>query len=216
MLEAFLSRDVGYEGIFFTAVRTTGIFCHPTCSAKKGASIPMATSLVLDTIAQVVSQALDRARSDGLLQLETMPDIMVDRPGKPENGDFSTNLPLRLARATRINPLELAEELVRRIVPGEQVERVVAAPPGFINFSLSPAWLAQQVEVVRSAGAAYGDTDLGEGRRVQVEFVSVNPTGPLHVGHARGAVLGSALANILEAAGYVRKLYDIERIACPY
>ena len=87
----------------------------------------MATQLVLDTISELVAQALERARSEGLLQLETMPEIMVERPSKPENGDFATNLPLRLARATRINPLELAQELVRRIVPVDEVERVVAA-----------------------------------------------------------------------------------------
>ena len=162
----------------------------------------MATPLVLDAIADAVTRALEQARDEGLLQLETMPDVMVERPGNPENGDFSTNLPLRLARATRINPHELAQELVRRITPGEQVERVVAAHPGFINFYLRDGWLQQQVEVVRQAGAEFGDSDLGDGRKLMVEFVSVNPTGPVHVGHTRGAVLGSALANILEAAGY--------------
>lgn len=162
----------------------------------------MATPLVLDAIADAVSGALERARCEGLLQLETMPDVMIERPGNPENGDFATSLPLRLARSTRINPLELAQELVQLIVPGDQVERVVAAPPGFINFYLRDGWLQQQVEVVREAGGEYGDSDLGRGRQLMVEFVSVNPTGPVHVGHTRGAVLGSTLANILEAAGY--------------
>ena len=162
----------------------------------------MTTPLVMDTIADAVTRALEQVRDEGLLHLETMPDVMVERPGKAENGDFATNLPLRLARATRINPLELAQELVRRIAPGEQVERVVAAHPGFINFYLRDSWLQQQVEVVRQAGAAFGNAALGAGRKVMVEFVSVNPTGPVHVGHTRGAVLGSTLANVLEAAGY--------------
>lgn len=162
----------------------------------------MATPLVLDSIAQLVANALEQAREDGLLQLDTMPDIMVERPGNPENGDFATNLPLRLARATRINPLELAQELVDRIEPGEQVERVMAAPPGFINFYLRDSWVQQQVETVREAGMGFGKVDQGQGRKVMIEFVSVNPTGPVHVGHTRGAVLGSALANIMEAAGF--------------
>ena len=162
----------------------------------------MAPPLVLDSISIAVSRALEQARTEGVLQLDTMPEIQVERPGNPENGDFATNLPLRLSRATRINPFDLAQELVRRIAPGDEVERVVAARPGFINFYLSDSWVQQQVEVVREAGLEYGNVDLGAGRRMMVEFVSVNPTGPVHVGHTRGAVLGSALANILEAAGF--------------
>ncbi len=162
----------------------------------------MATPLVIDTIRQMVAQGVESLRRDGDLQLETMPDIQVERPGNPENGDFATNLPLRLARATRINPLELAKTLVGRIPEGMQVDRVEAAPPGFINFYLKDRWLQEQVDVVRQAGAEYGNVEMGNNSRIMVEFVSVNPTGPVHVGHTRGAVLGSALANILEAAGY--------------
>ena len=162
----------------------------------------MASPLVLDTIAQLVIQAVEQARDDGLLLLETMPDVMVERPGNSQHGDFATSLPLRLARATRINPLELAQELIQRIDPGEEVERIEAAPPGFINFYLRDGWVKKQVEEVRSVGLEYGSVDAGKGRRIMVEFVSVNPTGPVHVGHTRGAVLGSALSNILEAAGY--------------
>ena len=162
----------------------------------------MATPLVIDTIRQMIAQAVDSLRQDGDIQLETMPDIQVERPGNHEHGDFATNLPLRLARSTRINPLELAKSLIGRIPEGSQVDRVEAAPPGFINFYLKDRWLQEQVDVVRQAGAEYGDVNLGNNSRIMVEFVSVNPTGPVHVGHTRGAVLGSALANILEAAGY--------------
>ena len=123
-------------------------------------------------------------------------------PGKLENGDFATSLPLRLARATRINPLQLAESLVQLIPACDEIERVVAAPPGFINFYLKDSWAQKQVEEVRRAGNDYGTGDLGQGQKMMVEYVSVNPTGPVHVGHARGAVLGSALANSLSAAGY--------------
>ena len=162
----------------------------------------MPNPLAIDTVRQLVAEAVKVARRDNVMQLETMPDIQIERPGNPEHGDFACNLPLRLARATRINPLELAQALVVRVPESGLVGRVDAAPPGFINFHLDDDWLQQQVEAVRAAGASFGESDLGQGRRVMVEFVSVNPTGPVHVGHARGAVLGSALANILEAAGY--------------
>ena len=162
----------------------------------------MATPMVLHTVRELVSQAVQQAQNDGLLQLETTPEIQIERPGKLENGDFATSLPLRLARATRINPLQLAESLVQLIPACDEIERVVAAHPGFINFYLKDSWVQKQVEEVRRAGNDYGSGDLGQGQKMMVEYVSVNPTGPVHVGHARGAVLGSALANILSAAGY--------------
>ena len=166
----------------------------------------MPTTPLIDDIRQLVAQAVESARNEGVLRLETMPEIQVEHPGNPEHGDFATNLPLRLARATRINPLELARALAARIPESDPVESVEAAPPGFINFRLKHRWLQQQVEVVRQAGPSYGNVAGGldpaaAPRRVMIEFVSVNPTGPVHVGHTRGAVLGSALANVLEAAG---------------
>ena len=162
----------------------------------------MAPPLVRAVILEMVSQAVEQAQRDGVLQLETVPEIGLEHPANPQHGDFATSLPLQLARATRINPLKLAEELVQHISTGEEVERVVVAPPGFINFYLRDRWLQQQVEAVLQAGPDYGQVDLGRQRKVMVEFVSVNPTGPAHVGHTRGAVLGSTLANILTAAGY--------------
>ena len=162
----------------------------------------MPTPPVLHIVRDLVSQAVQQAQKDGLLQLETTPEIQIERPAKVENGDFATSLPLRLARATRINPLELAESLVQLIPDCAEIEKVVAAHPGFINFYLSDSWVQEQVEEVRRAGNEYGNGDLGQGQQMMVEYVSVNPTGPVHVGHARGAVLGSALSNILSAAGY--------------
>jgi arginyl-tRNA synthetase len=162
----------------------------------------MATPLVRDRISQLVAEAIERARQEGVVQLETMPQVLMERPSNPEHGDFATSLPLRLARSTRINPLQLAEMLVARMPNSSEVDRVEAALPGFVNFFLQNRWVQQQIEAVREAGVAYGNVDVGLQRRVMVEFVSVNPTGPVHVGHTRGAVLGSALANVLKAAGY--------------
>ena len=157
--------------------------------------------LVRDTISNAVAAALEKANRDGAISVDSVPDIEVERPNNAEHGDFATNLPLRLARAARANPLQLAQLIAERIESSPEIDSVSAAPPGFINFKLSESWLQQQVEAVRAAGDSFGASDVGAGRKVMVEFVSVNPTGPVHVGHTRGAVLGSALANALEAAG---------------
>ncbi len=98
--------------------------------------------------------------------------------------------------------MTIAQTLAELAAPTPEIDSIVAAPPGFINFTLKSDWLTQQVEPILQAGESYGNIDLGQGSRVQVEFVSSNPTGPLHVGYGRGAILGSTLANILSAAGY--------------
>ena len=162
----------------------------------------MPTTPVIESVRGLVAQAVESARTGGMLRLETMPEIQLEHPGNPDHGDFATNLPLRLARATRINPLELAQALVDRVPASPLIGQVEAAPPGFINFRLNEDWLQQQVEEVRQAGSSFGNLESRTGHPVMIEFVSVNPTGPVHVGHTRGAVLGSALANVLEAAGY--------------
>jgi arginyl-tRNA synthetase len=119
-------------------------------------------------------------------------------------------LPLKLARSTGVNPLAIAKEIASFAVLTPEIDKITVAPPGFINFTLSSSWLTAQVASVLEAGESYGNIDLGRGSRVQIEFVSVNPTGPLHVGHGRGAILGSTLANVLAAAGYgVEKEYYI-------
>ena len=158
--------------------------------------------LVKDTVGEAVAAALEQAQRDGAINVAAVPDIEIDRPNNPEHGDFATNLPLRLARAARANPLQLAQLIAERVEPRPEIASVAPAAPGFINFKLSDRWLQEQVETVRAAGDAFGAAEVGAGRKVMVEFVSVNPTGPVHVGHTRGAVLGSALANALEAAGY--------------
>ena len=157
---------------------------------------------LLDDIAALVRGALTEAQRAGSLPSADVDEVPLERPQKPENGDFASSLPLKLARAMRMSPMKIAEAVAPLIPVGGALDRVWTAPPGFLNFALADGWLAEQVNAVRAAGPTYGNSDMGDGRRVQVEFVSVNPTGPLHVGHARGAVFGSALANVLEAAGY--------------
>ena len=158
--------------------------------------------IIRDLIVEKIENAVQEARRVGVLRLDTLPPIAVEHPANLQHGDFATSLPLRLARATRISPMKIAEELVTFVSPGEEVEEVWAATPGFVNFRLRGKWLAEQVDDILETGQSYGSLEVGAGRNVIIEYVSVNPTGPVHVGHIRGAVLGSTLARLLETAGY--------------
>jgi arginyl-tRNA synthetase len=159
-------------------------------------------AMLKQELAKCLQQAVLKAQQEGVLAEAALPEVLIEHPQNPEHGDFASGFPLRMARAVRMSPLAIAEEVSRHIVPPPQVDKVWIAPPGFINFTLREDWLSTEVESILTAGETYGDGELGKGKRVQVEFVSVNPTGPLHVGHGRGAVLGSTLANILTAVGY--------------
>ena len=159
--------------------------------------------LVRDLISDRLRAAVADVQREGVLPAFDVPaSVLVERPQKPEHGDFASSLPLRVTKAVRRPPLEIAQAIAGAITPDGPIGEVFVAPPGFVNFRLSGDWLRAQVDVIRDAGDTFGCTDTGAGKRVQVEFVSVNPTGPVHVGHARGAVLGSALAQALEAAGF--------------
>ncbi len=155
-----------------------------------------------DEIIELLKEAATEAQRKNLLPPVALPDITLEHPQNPEHGDYASSLPLKLARAARMNPLAIAKTLSSLLPVTPQVDRIEVASPGFINFHLKSDWLIQEVEAILKAGEAYGDSHLGRGNKVQVEFVSVNPTGPIHVGHGRGAILGSALSNILAAAGY--------------
>jgi arginyl-tRNA synthetase len=150
----------------------------------------------------LLSEAAAKAQAAGKLPAVTLPEVALEHPQNPEHGDFASSLPLKLARATRLRPLDIANAILEFIPADPDIAKAVVAPPGFINFTLDSGWLSHQVEKVLASADTFGNVDLGKGRRVQIEFVSVNPTGPLHVGHGRGAILGSALANILSAAGF--------------
>lgn len=154
-------------------------------------------------IQQALEQALRKAQACGDLPPFELPrEIPVERPRQSALGDFATPICMQLARTVRLAPMQIAEMVSRHLPKLECVSHVEIASPGFINFRLSLAWLTSQVEVIRSASETYGRIDLGRGRKVQVEFVSANPTGPLHIGSARNAALGDALASILETVGY--------------
>jgi len=161
-------------------------------------------------LARCLQQAVWEAQRKGDLVSVTLPDVLIERPQNPEHGDFATGLPLKLARAMNMSPVAIAEKTCQHLVPPTQIDKVWVAPPGFISFTLREDWLGMEVESILAAGESYSDTDLGKGKRVQLEFVSVNPTGPLHVGHGRGAVLGSTLANVLAVSDFsVEKEYYV-------
>ncbi|MFC2040773.1 arginine--tRNA ligase [Chloroflexota bacterium] len=164
-------------------------------------------------MAELLTQAALDAQKSGKLPSVTLPEAYLERPQNPEHGDYASSFPLKLAGAAKIKPMTIAEDLIKLMAPNSDIESTVAAPPGFINFTLKSNWLTSQVESILEAGEYYGNIDYGQGSRVQVEFVSVNPTGPLHVGHGRGAILGSTLANVLSAAGYrVEKEYYLNDV----
>lgn len=158
--------------------------------------------LIRENIAHLVRQALTDAQAADALPSVAVDEVAIERPQNPEHGDFASSLPLKLARPMRMNPLQIAERIAERIPHDGLLQSASAARPGFINFALSQAWLQRQVDTIRQAGDAFGSIDAGGGQRVQIEFVSANPVGPLHIAHARGGVIGSALANALQAAGY--------------
>ncbi len=130
-------------------------------------------------------------------------DPTLERPRDPAHGEWATNLAMTLARPLRRKPREIAEQLVERLDLGAcGVSRIEIAGPGFINFRLDPAHTARGLTTILQAGDSYGHTTEGAGRQVNVEFVSANPTGPLHVGHGRQAALGDAIASLLEVTGW--------------
>ena len=157
-------------------------------------------------ISKIVVSALESA-----IAAESLPAVgdvtpTVERPKNAEHGDYSTSIALALASSMRMAPRAIATEVVKHVEPSAMVSDVSIAGPGFINFKLADDWLREQVRTIRAQGINFARLDMGGGERVQVEFVSVNPTGPLHIGHVRGAVIGNGLANILDAAGY-----DVQR-----
>jgi arginyl-tRNA synthetase len=158
--------------------------------------------MIREEIARLLTEAGQKAQAKGLLPSFALPDPAVQRPANPSHGDYSSSLPLRLARAARMRPLDIAQLLVQELPESTYFARVEVAQPGFVNFTLSEEWLSHQVAMIGEAGHQYGCVDIGRGQTAQVEFVSANPTGPLTAASGRGGALGDALANVLAAAGY--------------
>jgi arginyl-tRNA synthetase len=162
---------------------------------------------IRDRLVVLVQAAVARAQRNGLLPSVALPEVTVERPARPDQGDFATNFALRAKRAVGPRgpaPMDIASALSAAIAqdPPPFLAGVETAAPGFVNFFLADDFVRDQVDAILAHGSAFGSVDLGGNRRVQVEFVSANPTGPVHIGTARNAALGDSLARVLTRAGW--------------
>lgn len=154
-------------------------------------------------IKEIVMSALGVLVSEGKIGAEPLPAFQVTIPNDSAHGDFSANVALVCAKALKTNPRALAQQIVdAAVLEGTSFDKIELAGPGFLNFFLGDKWFSEVVTNTLSLGADYGRTNLGAGKRVLVEFVSANPTGPMHIGNARGGAIGDCLASLLQTAGY--------------
>ena len=158
----------------------------------------------------LLQQAVDLLKSESILEQEITPIINIEHAKDPLHGDFATNLAMVLAKSAKTSPRQLAEKIISLIPEDSIVAKVEIAGPGFINFFINSDAQFDIIKQIHQAGNQFGLSDIGAGKKIQVEFVSANPTGPLHVGHGRGAAYGSAVADLLEAVGFsVSKEYYV-------
>jgi len=153
-------------------------------------------------IESLIEQAINKLKDEGILDASVSPSIQVTRTKDATHGDFACNIALTLAKAAGKAPRELAEAICQALPSGGNLEKTEIAGPGFINFFLSSDTTQSVIKTVLEQKAAYGTSSIGEGKKIQIEFVSANPTGPLHVGHGRGAAYGASLATLLRATGF--------------
>lgn len=154
-------------------------------------------------IKEIVMSALGVLVSEGKIGAEPLPAFQVTIPNDSAHGDFSANVALVCAKALKTNPRALAQQIVdAAVLEGTSFDKIELAGPGFLNFFLGDKWFSEVVTNTLLLGADYGKTNLGAGKRVLVEFVSANPTGPMHIGNARGGAIGDCLASLLQTAGY--------------
>ena len=151
---------------------------------------------------EILEQVVTTLKKDTILPDDVSVKVQVERTRDPSHGDFASNLAMMLAKPARSNPRQLAEKIVAALPENDAIEKVEIAGPGFINFFMNAETLTSIIPAILEAGEVFGHSTIGNGKRVQVEFVSANPTGPLHVGHGRGAAYGAAVADLLNAAGF--------------
>ena len=155
-----------------------------------------------EQISQAISQAIAQLAADGSIALPWDGEVQVSRTKDPSHGDFATNIAMVFAKQVQMSPREFADLLVAQLQSSTLFEKVEIAGPGFINFFIAQNDQTQIINRILSAGETYGNNQAGQGQSIHIEFVSANPTGPLHVGHGRGAAYGATLANIYLANGY--------------
>ena len=164
----------------------------------------MSVGIVRETVLSTLQKALEDAKADGDLKLTTSPVLVLDVPKKSAWGDLATTVAMNLSASERRAPMEIAQIISKRLLPSHDdvLERADVAPPGYINLTIKRDLWFRVLAEIEAQGERYGRSTLGLGKRVLLEFVSANPTGPLHMGHGRGAAVGGALANLLRATGY--------------
>ena len=154
----------------------------------------------------LIEQGIDALRSSGLVPADlATPDFVVERPKDRSHGDFASNVAMTLAKPARSNPRAIAQALIDALPANDDIAAVEIAGPGFLNFRLAPAAWQRELRAVHAQGATYGHNTSGAGRTAGVEYVSANPTGPLHVGHGRAAAIGDCIARVLAANGWAVK-----------
>jgi len=160
--------------------------------------------MIKEQLAQIITQALNAAKADGEMSLETLPAVTLEMPKQKSHGDWATSVALGLARTLGLSPRDVAGKIVGRLPIGGDsiIAAAEIAGPGFINLTLRPDWLADILKRIEAAGADYGKTDTFAGKSVVVEFVSTNPNGPITVAGGRNAALGDTLSSLLAATGY--------------
>lgn len=159
--------------------------------------------LAKQQVKETVMNALGRLVAEGKIEAVPLPAFNVERPADVSHGDFSCNAAMASAKALKSNPRAIGQMIAEAaILDGTAFEKIEVAGPGFLNFFISPSWFNETVGEVISSSSDYGKTELGKGKRVLVEFVSANPTGPMHIGNARGGALGDSLSSVLQYAGY--------------
>ena len=159
--------------------------------------------LAKQQVKETVMNALGRLVAEGKIEAVPLPAFNVERPADVSHGDFSCNAAMASAKALRNNPRAIGQMIAdAAVLEGTVFEKIEVAGPGFLNFFISPLWFNETVGEVISSGSDYGKTELGKDKRVLVEFVSANPTGPMHIGNARGGALGDSLSSVLQFAGY--------------
>ncbi|ASS89540.1 arginine--tRNA ligase [Aeribacillus pallidus] len=159
---------------------------------------------IVDEVKKQLKQEIKNAvLKANIAEEEQIPEVILEVPKEKAHGDYSTNMAMQLARIAKKAPRAIAEEIVQHFDRAKaSIEKIDIAGPGFINFFMNNEYLTKLIPAIIQAGDKYGESNVGEGKKIQVEFVSANPTGDLHLGHARGAAFGDSLCNILEKAGY--------------
>jgi arginyl-tRNA synthetase len=159
---------------------------------------------VLNQVKATVKAAIvDAVVAAGLVEATEVPEITLEVPKDKVHGDFATNIAMQLTRIAKQNPRQIAEKVIEHLHKEQAfIAEAEIAGPGFINLKMDKSYLYPIIGEVVALGDRYGEVNIGQGQKVQVEFVSANPTGSLHLGHARGAAVGDALCNVFDLAGY--------------